>query len=67
MGRLSDILADNAADLLFNLAAFLIVYVIARLFRAGPVLAMGFAVMPLLIAYLMQHPDSSTRLFALLR
>jgi len=66
MGRLIDILADNAADLLFNFAGFLVVYLVARLMRATPLVAMCFGVLPLLVAYFVQHPDSPTRILQLL-
>lgn len=67
MGRLNEFLADNAADLLFNFAAFIIVYLIARLLRASPLIAMAFAVLPPLLAYAWQHPSSTTSLLGLLR
>lgn len=67
MWRLKALVVDNAADFLFNLAGFLIIYLVARQFRASPLMAMSFAVLPLLVAFLMQHPDSSSRLYAMLR
>ncbi|WP_332691003.1 hypothetical protein [Devosia sp.] len=66
MGRLMALLADNAANLLFAFAAFLIVYLIARLLNASPLVAMCFGVLPPLVAYILRHPDSPTSLLALL-
>jgi hypothetical protein len=67
MARLIDMLTANAADLLFNFAAFLIVYLVARLLRATPLVALCFGVLPPLLAYLVQHPDNPTSILALLR
>jgi hypothetical protein len=67
VARLTEFLSDNAADLLFNFAAFIIVYLIARLLRANPLVAMCFAVLPPVLAYAFQHPSGSTSLLALLR
>ena len=66
MGWLMTVVADNAADLLFTFAAFIIVYLVARLLKASPLVAMSFGVLPLLVAYLLQHPESPTRLLAML-
>jgi len=66
MGRLIDYFVDNATDLMFNFAGFLVVYMIARLLKASPIVATSFGVLPLLVAYYVQHPDSPTRLFAML-
>lgn len=52
MGRLMALIADNAADLLFTFAIFLIVYLIARLLKASPPAAMCFGVLPPLVAYI---------------
>lgn len=67
MTRLLTFLADNAADLLFNFAAFLIVYLIARLLRGNILVSMAIAVLPPLMAYAFQHPSGSTSLLALLQ
>jgi hypothetical protein len=61
------LLADNAADLLFTFAAFLVVYLIARLLKATPLVALCFGVLPPLLAYIVQHPDSPTNLLAMLK
>jgi hypothetical protein len=66
MGRFTALLADNAANLLFAFAAFLIVYLIARLLSASPLVAMCFGVLPLLVAYMARHPHSQAGLLALL-
>lgn len=66
MGRLLALLADNAADLLFTFAAFLVVYLIARLLKANPLIATCFGVLPPLVAYMLLHPESPTRLLAML-
>ena len=60
------LMADNAADLLFTFAIFLIVYLIARLLKASPLAAMCFGVLPPLVAYILQHPGSTTSLIGLL-
>jgi hypothetical protein len=67
MGRLLGFMADNAVDLMFNVAAFLIVYLIARLLRANMLVALSIAVLPLLIAFMFQHRSGSTSLLALWR
>lgn len=67
MHRLMTLVTDNAVDLLFTFAAFLIVYLIARLLKASPLAAMCFGVLPPLVAYLIQHPYGPTSLLALLR
>jgi hypothetical protein len=66
MGRFMALLADNAANLLFAFAAFLIVYLIARLLNASPLVAMCFGVLPPLVAYMLRHPHSHSSLLALL-
>ena len=66
MGRLIDFMADNASDLLFNFSAFIIVYLIARLLKSNMLVAACFGVLPLLVAYLVQHPGSTNRLIAML-
>lgn len=66
MGRLIAFMADNASDLLFNFAAFIIVYLIARLLRTNVLVAACFGVLPLLVAYVVQHPGSTNQLIALL-
>lgn len=66
MGRFMALLADNAANLLFAFAAFLIVYLIARLLNASPLVAMCFGVLPPLVAYILRHPHSQSSLLALL-
>ena len=66
MGRLMALLTDNAADLLFAFAAFLIVYLIARLLRANVLVALSFGALPPLVAYILWHPESSTGLLAML-
>lgn len=65
-GRLTTLVTENAADLLFTFAAFLIVYLIARLLKATPLAAMCFGVLPPLLAYIVQHPHNPTSLLALL-
>lgn len=67
MGRLMDVLAHNAADLLFNFAVLLIVYLIARILRANMLTALAVAVMPPLLAYAFRHPTGASSLLALLR
>lgn len=65
MSRLWTMLEANAVDLLFNLAAFLVIYVIARMmFRSSPLVAMCFGVLPLLLAYVIQHPTGPAQLLA---
>jgi hypothetical protein len=66
MGRLMALLADNAANLLFASAAFLIVYLIARLLNASPLVAMCFGVLPPLLAYMVGNPRGPVSLLALL-
>ena len=58
---------DHAVDLLFTFSAFLIVYVIARLMKASPLVAMCFGVLPPLVAYLLQHPGGAGNILALLK
>ena len=60
------LVADNAADLLFAFAAFLIVYLIARLLKANALVATSFGVLPPLTAYILLHPESPARLLAML-
>lgn len=67
MGRLFNLLTENTADLLFAFAAFLIVYLIARLLKASPLAAICFGVLPPLMAYIVQHPTGPTQLFGMLR
>jgi hypothetical protein len=67
IGRLTALVADNAVELLFAFAAFLIVYLIARLLKATPLVAVCFGVLPLLMAYLGQHPYGPVSLLAMLR
>lgn len=67
MNRLLGFLVDNATDLLFNFAAFLIVYLIARLLRSNVLVALAIAVLPPLLAYAVQHQTGPTSLLALLR
>ena len=66
MGWLMTLVADNAADLLFAFAAFLIVYLIARLLNANGLIALSFGVLPPLVAYILRHPESPTQLLAML-
>lgn len=66
MARFMALLADNGANLLFAFAAFLIVYLIARLLKASPLVAMCFGVLPPLMAYMLSHPHSQANLLALL-
>ena len=66
MRWLTTLLADNTADLLFAFAAFLIVYLIARLLKANPLIALSFGVLPPLLAYILRHPGSPTQLLAML-
>ena len=61
------LVADNAVDLLFTFSAFLIVYVIARLMKASPLVAMCFGVLPPLVAHLLQHPGRAANILALLK
>lgn len=65
-GRLTALATENAADLLFTFAAFLIVYLVARLLKSTPLAAMCFGVLPPLIGYIVQHPNNPTSLLALL-
>lgn len=65
MGRFIAMLQVNAADLLFTFGAFLVVYMLARFFKAGPLVAMCFGVMPPLIAYMLLHPNSPAQLMAM--
>jgi hypothetical protein len=67
MARLIDLLTANAADILFNFAAFLIIYLVARLMRVSPLVALCFGVLPPLLAYLVQHPNNPTSILSLLR
>ncbi|UJW84657.1 hypothetical protein [Devosia sp. SL43] len=67
VGQLMALAADNAVELLFAFAAFLIVYLIARLLNATPLVSVCFGVLPPLVAYLGQHPQGPTSLLALLR
>ena len=62
-----ELVADHAAELLFAFAAFLIVYLIARLLKSTPLVALCFGVLPPLMAYLMQHPGGPTSVLALLK
>ncbi len=66
MRRVTEFLAANAAELMFGLTLFLIVYLIARLLKASPVMALSFAALPLAIAYVMLNPNSPARLLAAL-
>lgn len=64
MARLWSMVEGNATELLFNLAAFLIVYLVARMFRSSPPLAMCFGVLPLLLVFVMQHPSGPAQFLA---
>ena len=66
MEWLTTLVADNAADLLFGFAAFLIVYLIARLLKASPLIATCFGVLPPSMAYMLQHPESPIGFLAML-
>ena len=67
MARFLAFIADNDVDLLFNVAAFLIVYLIARLLRANMLVSLAIAVLPPLMAYAFLHPTGTTSLLSLLR
>ncbi|QYO77094.1 hypothetical protein [Devosia salina] len=59
-------LSANAADLAFSVAFFLICYLIARLLKVAPPVALGFAVLPMLVLYWLQNPGVPARLMAAL-
>jgi hypothetical protein len=61
-----DYLAANAADLAYGVAFFLVCYLIARLLKVAPPLALAFAVLPMLVLYWMQNPNAPARLLAML-
>lgn len=65
MGWLIDVVTENALDLLVTSGTFLVVYMIARFCNATPLMAMCFGVLPPLMAYIVQNPDTPNRLFAM--
>lgn len=66
MRSVLDYLLANAADLAFSVAFFLICYLIARLLKVAPPVALGFAVLPMLVLYWLQNPGVPARLMAAL-
>ncbi|SMQ85659.1 hypothetical protein SAMN06295905_2947 [Devosia lucknowensis] len=60
-------LSANAADLLINLAFFLIVYLIARILKAGPMAALVIAAIPMVAIAFLLNPMLPPRLMAMLR
>lgn len=61
-----DYLAANAADLAYSIAFFLVCYLVARLLKVAPPIALGFAALPMLVLYWLQHPGAPARLIAML-
>lgn len=59
-------MADNGADLLLNLAFCLIVYLVARLLKANPAVALVFAAIPMVMIFLLQNPGVPRGLMAML-
>ena len=66
MRSVLDYLAANAADLAYSVAFFLICYLIARLLKIAPPVALGFAALPMLVLYWLQNPGVPARLMAAL-
>ena len=66
MRGLIEFVTANAADLMINLAFFLIIYLIARLLRAGPMAALVFAAIPMLGILVLLNPWLPPRLMAML-
>ena len=66
MRPLLDYLAANAADIAYSVAFFLICYLIARLLKISPPIALGFAALPMLVLYWMQNPNVPARLMAMI-
>ena len=66
MRSVLDYLAANAADLAYSVAFFLICYLIARLLKIAPPVALGFAALPMLVLYWLQNPNAPARLMAML-
>lgn len=67
MQRVLDYFADHAANLMIGFTFLLGVYLIARLLRASPIVALAFAALPVGVLYLVQHPHLSSQLMAGLR
>jgi hypothetical protein len=61
-----DYLAANAADIAYSVAFFLICYLVARLLKVSPPIALGFAALPMLVLYWMQNPNAPARLIAMI-
>lgn len=66
MKQLFASLSDNAADIAYGVAFFLICYLIARLLKVAPPMALGFAALPMLVLYWLQNPGVPARLMAAL-
>lgn len=66
MRGLIGFVSANAADLLINLAFFLIIYLVARLLKAGPIAAMIVAAIPMLGIVVLLNPWLPPRLLSLL-
>jgi hypothetical protein len=66
MRPLLDYLAANAADIAYSVAFFLICYLVARLLKVSPPVALGFAALPMLVLYWMQNPHAPARLIAMI-
>jgi hypothetical protein len=66
MRPLLDYLAANAADIAYSVAFFLICYLVARLLKVSPPIALGFAALPMLVLYWMQNPHAPARLIAMI-
>lgn len=58
MGRLTTFFGANGADLLFGVAAFLIIYLVARMMKASALIALSFATAPVMLAYFVLHPQA---------
>lgn len=61
-----DFIAANAADLAYSVAFFLVCYLIARLLKVTPPIALGFAALPMVVLYVLQNPHVPARLMAAL-
>ena len=48
------------------MAFFLICYLVARLLKVSPPIALGFAALPMLVLYWMQNPNAPARLIAMI-
>lgn len=66
MGRWISLVTANAAELLWIGSGVLAIYLIARLLKAHPLLALTIAFLPLAVAYFFYHPGSPSQFIAMM-